>query len=408
MRIGSRCILFLVATALASVPSLGQETYVSPAGHAAREVMQQTLGKVFASAKKRDLNGFLSTAAERYIQHSPDLADGWKPVWDLLAKRPAGFSSKQIKWLGPNGFLDNGHYLIMFREVNRGDGTPPSKIVDIMRFNDEGKYSEHWDIRQAVAEKTASGRSETSAAAEFTNNPVDYSPAIEEANKKVVASFLELAFNQGKVDEALSKYVAESCVQHSPLIADGSAAIKAMADAGKMPQIKHDIQLIAAQNDLVVVFSKVTAGSKSLAVVDLHRVRDGKLVEHWDVIQQVPSAADMPHTNGMFMTTNSDATHARVGAIELISYKPKQGVSIADALTLDLRVKQEYVTKQPGYISRHTGITKDGTIYIQVLWDSIASVESSQAKGMKDKLMGSYMQVMDQASIKFANIAVKQ
>lgn len=403
---------FIVAPVLflfAGLPlSLAQDTYVSPHGHEARGTMMQTLGNVFKSAQQKDLNGFLATAAERYIQHSPDLADGWKPVWDLLADRPDGFSSKQMKWLGQGGLLDNGRYLIMLREVNRGDSTPPSKIVDIMKFDEQGKYAEHWDIRQGLAEKTASGRSETGAADEFVQNPVSYSPETETANKKTAAAFLEMAFNQGKLGEALEKYVSKTYVQHNPLIPDGSAPVLAIFEAGKMPPLKYDIQLIAAQSDLVVVFSKVTAADTTMAVVDILRVRDGKLVEHWDVMQPVPDAAEMPHTNGMFMRPNATANQAIAGAIELISYKPKQGVKLEDALALDLRIKNEYVVKQPGFISRHTGVTKDGTVFVQVLWDSIESVEASQAKGMKDELMGSYMQIMDQPSIKFHNISVKQ
>lgn len=403
----SKLVLILNVCVLAELAP-AEDKYVSPQGHEARAVMQQTLGSVFMSAQKQDFAGFLSAAAERYIQHSPDLPDGWKPVWDLLAKRPEGFSSTQMKWLGPGGFLDNGQYMIMLREVNRGDGTPPSKIVDIMRFDRAGKYAEHWDIRQGLAERTASGRSETEAAEEFLNNPVNYPPEIEEANKRTVASFLDLAFNQQKVGEALDTYVSANYVQHSPAFADGTQAIRALADAGKMPSLKHDIQLIAAQNDLVVVFSKVTNNSNTLAMVDIHRVRNGKLVEHWDVIQLVPSPAEMPHTNGMFMRSAADLSGSEVGAIELISYKPKQGVSVEQALALDRRIKLEFVVKQPGYLGRHTGVTQNGTIYIQVLWDSIKSVEASQAKGMQNELMGSYMQLMDQATISFANISVKQ
>lgn len=370
--------------------------------------MQQTLGNVFKAAQQNDLNGFLAQAAERYIQHSPDLPDGWKPVWDLLAKRPAGFSSKQMKWLGPDGFLDNGRYLLMLREVNRGDGTPPSKIVDIMKFDNAGKYTEHWDIRQALSTTNESTASETDAAEEYLKTPVSYSAEIEESNKQIVASFLELGFNQERLNEAIDKYLSKSFIQHSPHVAPGLAGMKAIADAGTMPPLKHDIQLIVAQNDIVVVFSRVTAKNKQLAVVDIHRVRDGKLVEHWDVIQNVPSAESMPHTNGMFLRPTSIESGATAGAIELISYKVAKGTSITDAMALDRRVKQEYVVKQPGYISRHTGVTEGGTIYVQVMWDSIKSVEASQQKGMTSDLMGSYMRVMDPSSIKFQNITINQ
>ena len=283
-----------------STQSMGQDSYVSPSGHAFGERSRQVLVDGFKAAKQKDFAGFMAVAAPRYIQHSPDLADGWKPVWDLLAKRPAGFSSRATDWMGPKGMLDNGHYLVMLREVNRGDGTPPSKIVDIMLFDDNGKYAEHWDIRQALSDKTASGRSETEPADVFAKDPVSYSEEIEKENVKTAAAFLQLAFNDGKLGEALDRYVAKDYVQHNPLIADGTAPVKAIFEAGGIPPLKYDIELILAQNDIVVVFSKVEAMGKQSAVVDILRIRDGVLVEHWDVVQEVPSAEEMPHTNGMF------------------------------------------------------------------------------------------------------------
>lgn len=398
---------FLVVSAFFFSPAsivYSQDNYVSPRGHSDRTMIVQTLREVFNSVQRNDFAAFLETAAERYVQHSPDLPDGWKPVWDLLKKRPEGFSSTQMQWLGNDGFLDNGRYLIMMREVHRGDGTPPSKIVDIMLFDEIGKYAEHWDIRQNLSPTTASGRSETEADGHFTQNPVNYSVEQEEANKKTVMSFLELAFGQNKLEAALDRFVAADWKQHTPNFADGTASLKQAMEAGKLTKLTYDVQLVAAQNDLVVVFARVTANAKDMAVVDIHRVRDGKLVEHWDVIQPVPADVDMPHTNGMFYRPRD----IPVGAIELISYKPKQGVSVNDALALDTRIKYEYVVKQPGYISRQTGVAEDGTIFVHVFWDTIASVQRSQAKGMTNALMGEYMQIMDQSSVTFHNIEVKQ
>lgn len=294
-------LFVLISIAVASSSHVvAQDAYVSPSGHEFGMQSRQALHTGFEAAKKMDFEAFINVAAERYIQHSPDLPDGWKPVWDLLAKRPKGFSNKPTNWLGPKGMLDNGNYMVMLREVDRGDGTGPSKIVDIMIFDKDGKYSEHWDIRQALSEKTASGRSETAAADIFVKNPVTYTEEVEEQNKKTAVAFLQLAFNEGKIGDALDKYVSKDYVQHNPLIPDGSAPVKAIFDSGTLPPLKYDIQLVLAQNDIVVIYSKVEVSGKQMAVVDMLRVRDGILVEHWDVLQEVPAAIDMPHTNGMF------------------------------------------------------------------------------------------------------------
>ena len=242
----------------------------------------------------------MAVAADPYIQHSPDLADGWDPVWDLFMNRSPDFSTRQMQWLGKDGFLDNGNFLVMFREVNRGDSTPPSKIVDLMRFDENGKYAEHWDIRQPLSNETASGRSETDAADVFVNNPVAYSEQIEESNKAVVAAFLNLAFNEGNLNKALTEYVDDNYIQHNPFIADGVEPVRQADASGNIPALCYDIQHILAQNDLVVVQAKVTSSEGVSAVVDILRVRDGKLVEHWDIMQPVPPDSEMPHDNGMF------------------------------------------------------------------------------------------------------------
>ena len=274
--------------------------YISERGHDNRDLSISMLMKGFKAAKQKNLEAFMSVATDPYIQHSPDLPDGWKPVWDLLANRPTSFSNKQIQWIGENGFLDNGNFLIMFREVDRGDGTGLSKIVDIMRFDAEGKYAEHWDIRQPLAEKTKSGHTETGAAKRFSDNPVSYSKKEEEKNKKRVVRYLNHGFNKGRLDKALEKFAHPEYVQHNPMLPDGTKTLLGAFKSGKLPAHCYDIKHVLAQNDLVVAFSKMTSEGKVKAVVDIYRIRDGKMVEHWDIVQPVPADKDMPHKNGMF------------------------------------------------------------------------------------------------------------
>ena len=275
-------------------------SYVTGSGHAQGDRSRAALATAFKAAADNDHSAFMAVAADPYIQHSPDLADGWEPVWEILTNRPPDFSTSQMEWLGKDCLLDNGDFLVMFREVNRGDGTPPSKIVDVMRFDENGKYAEHWDIRQPLSDETASGRSETGAGSVFLNDPVTYSEQIEEENKKIAATFLNVAFNQNNLKRALEEHGYENYVQHDPLIADGIEPVIQAFESGTIPALCYDIQHILAQNDLVVIHSKVTTIGGVAAVVDILRIRDGKLVEHWDVFQPVLPDSEMPHSNGIF------------------------------------------------------------------------------------------------------------
>ena len=289
-------VLIAAATGAASQGCVQDFDYVSPRGHEQGDANRATLQKGLKAAGAGDFETFMSVAADPYIQHSPDLPDGWKPVWDLTTNREANFSSKLMEWMGPKSFLDNGPYLVMFREVDHGDG--PHKKFDLMYFDEEGLYAEHWDMAQAMRDETASGRRETAAAVEFTDAPVTYDEATEAANGRMIAAYLNLLSNAGQAELAFTLYTHPDVAQHNPDIADGrQALIDYFAQPG-MASLCRDIRFILTQNDLVWTYSSVQGPQGLLAAVDMFRVRDGMIVEHWDLFQAVPD--DMPHDNGMF------------------------------------------------------------------------------------------------------------
>lgn len=114
-----------------------------------------------------------------------------------------------------------------------------------------------------------------------------------EQNKKNALEFYEMAFNQHKLDEAVAKYVGSEYLQHNPTVADGG---KAFIDAFKPflkenPKSHATVKRVLADGDLVAlhVHSQLNEQDRGEAVVDIFRFdNNGKIVEHWDVIQAVP------------------------------------------------------------------------------------------------------------------------
>jgi predicted SnoaL-like aldol condensation-catalyzing enzyme len=112
------------------------------------------------------------------------------------------------------------------------------------------------------------------------------------ANKANVSDFFTLAFVKKDVKAAFDKYVGDKYIQHNPNAPDGSEhAIKYLGLwFAANPKASCDIKRIIAEKDLVVIHSHWKDSPEKLgqAGIDIFRVEDGKIVEHWDVVQDVP------------------------------------------------------------------------------------------------------------------------
>ena len=124
----------------------------------------------------------------------------------------------------------------------------------------------------------------------------------EQDAKRLVLDFFDRAFVQRKAAEARERYMGDVYIQHNPLAPDGPdlfvefiGQFQAMA-----PDMVFDLKRVIAEGDLVVLHYHLTMTPDDLgrAVVDIFRVEDGKIVEHWDVLQDVP--AQSANDNTMF------------------------------------------------------------------------------------------------------------
>jgi predicted SnoaL-like aldol condensation-catalyzing enzyme len=126
-------------------------------------------------------------------------------------------------------------------------------------------------------------------------------PTQLERNKAIVSDFYELALNQRNF-EAASKYLGAKYKQHNPLIEDGVEGLKQylLWIRDNFPDANADVLRVFAEGDTVIlhVHRVRSPGSRGDAIVDLFRVEDGKVVEHWDVIQALPESSK--NENGMF------------------------------------------------------------------------------------------------------------
>jgi len=123
----------------------------------------------------------------------------------------------------------------------------------------------------------------------------------QEASKKIVLEFYEQAINR-KDFESASKYLGPQYVQHNQRAADGRDGLKSFIQylRDKYPKAHSEIMRVFADGDHVIlhVHAVREPGTRGIAIVDIFRLLNGKIVEHWDVHEDILDKA--ANSNGMF------------------------------------------------------------------------------------------------------------
>lgn len=121
----------------------------------------------------------------------------------------------------------------------------------------------------------------------------------EEANVQLIRDLFDkvlIPMDKTLVDD----FIAKDYLQHSSLAKPGREALKDWLDfvRRESPQATQKIYRIVAEEDHVVTHQHVVRwpGDPGFAVCDIFRIEDGKIVEHWDVLQEIPEKPVNPHS----------------------------------------------------------------------------------------------------------------
>ncbi|MCC6946375.1 MAG: ester cyclase [Bradyrhizobiaceae bacterium] len=123
-----------------------------------------------------------------------------------------------------------------------------------------------------------------------------------ERNKKNVVEFYNAALNEKDFEKA-AKYIGATYIQHNPTAPDGPEGLKGFINflREKFPNNKSEIKRVFAEGNYVIVHVHAVRepGTRGNAIIDIYRMDDdGKVLEHWDVVQPIPEKA--MNDNGMF------------------------------------------------------------------------------------------------------------
>ncbi len=118
------------------------------------------------------------------------------------------------------------------------------------------------------------------------------------SNKELVKTAITEVFINGHL-EAVDKYWSENYIQHNPQVSNGRDALKKFLSTGI--NLKYEMGLITEDGNFVMVHARITGlGPKPMIVVDIFRIENGQLAEHWDVIQEEVPENKTVSGNAMF------------------------------------------------------------------------------------------------------------
>ena len=224
-----------------------------------------------------------------YTQHNLSIPDGRAGLEAVLGQLPEG--SARVKTVRA---FEDGEFVFTHTDY---DFFGPKIGFDVFRFAG-GKIEEHWDNLQVTP----------SSANPSKRSMVDGPTAIAdldktEANKALVSGFVDDILLNGRVEKFADYCDGDAYIQHNPQIGDGVAALlaalTALAEQGQA--IRYDrVHRVLGEGNFVLAMSEGSFGDVPTAYYDLFRVEDGKIAEHWDVIETIPPPEEWKNDNGKF------------------------------------------------------------------------------------------------------------
>lgn len=185
---------------------------------------------------------------------------------------------------------------VFLQTVYNFAGMGEQVAFDIFRIDVDGKIAEHWDNLAAKAAPNPSGHTQI-------DGPTEKQNADREETRQVVAAFVGDVLRGENPEKLTSYFDGDAYIQHNISIADGlsglGAALAALAEQG-IQMIYTKTHYVLADGNFGLAVSEGTFGGASTTYYDLFRVENGKIAEHWDVMETLAAPDTWQNQNGKF------------------------------------------------------------------------------------------------------------
>ena len=254
---------------------------------------KETVGTFLGAVMKNDPATMRALANANYIQHNPFIPTGLDPFIQMLpVLQENGTTAENIR------MFQDGNYVFMHNIWRNAKPFGADEMVsfDIIRLDENGKVAEHWDAMAPLVKETVSGRTQT-------DGPTKAKDLDKTADNKAFAKSMVEDILMGKNPNKLTDYIsAEQYDQHNPGIKDGLTGIIEAVEylTAQNNMFKYTkIHKVLGEGNFVLTVSEGEWSGKQQVFYDLLRIENGKAVEHWDIIQEIPTEG-LANNNGMF------------------------------------------------------------------------------------------------------------
>ncbi len=269
----------------------------------------------------KPFEAFARYFAPGLIQHDPWIGDGNGGDEEYLEGRreesPEDFDATDQYVAVTHNVMVDAEFVVIKSHVFIGPKDEGRIFIDIWRLED-GIFIEHWDVIEPIDQQHFNGltkgrtRDESLLLGETLTEPIygNPDPSFDSAEShRVVMEYMTMGQEPGRLAEAIQTFLAEDFVQHCGRIPPGKQGaldyLSARAEARALDNRTSLFERVIADGDMVLTHRRVTSDSDPRGTVfaDLFRVRGGKVIEHWDVVQPIPEFS----VSGRSMTGGPDS-----------------------------------------------------------------------------------------------------
>ena len=216
----------------------------------------------------------------RYTQHSTGVADGQE---GFVAFFEPFLERNPVRDIQIVRAIEDGRHVFLHAYQSLNDGEAEWVTTDFFDTDKDERIVEHWDVIGAYAPATPSGHTSVDGPTKV----VDLDRT--EANKAVVRGLITDVLMEGGDQGAIDRYIsADTYIQHNAGVEDGLAPFKSLVLVPDRPLVYDEIVLLVGQGNFVATLCRARWDGAEQAQVDLFRLQDGLIVEHWDNAEPVP------------------------------------------------------------------------------------------------------------------------